>query len=231
MSIQGHAVDLSSHSYSTPSVCASCMGPRTTEVEARVSTKSGNTRTTLTMTFPYCDPCAKRARGEKLRHVLIGVLVAIFGGLAGLLAWEVDIGVGASIRFALELPLAALLAWLVSLGLRPSMPAAPATARGEAVILRDTSGEVLCTNPQFAELLAQANGVTARPATHWLTVELWAPLLALLIGVLVLLSWVKAGAPERTAATNTPAVSQPAAAAKSPAKAPAPTATAKPKKR
>jgi hypothetical protein len=203
MSIQGYVVDLSSHSYETPNCCASCMGPRQTEVEARVSEKSGNIRTTLTMAFPYCDACAKRARWEKVRQVIVGVVAALLAVALALAAWGIDVGVGALIRFALALPLAMVLAALLALLTRQSVPAPPATARGEAVILRDTNGAVLCTNPQFAQLLAQANGATPRPGAQRMTVEVWAPLMALAVGVGVLATWIKIGAPEGTAVAST----------------------------
>jgi hypothetical protein len=179
------------------------MGPRQTQVEARVSEKSGNIRTTLTMAFPYCDACARRARWERVRQVVVGVAAGLVGVGLAFAAWRVDVGVGASIRFALALPLAMVLAALVALLTQQSLPAPPATARGEAVILRDTSGTVLCTNPQFAQLLAQANGGTARPGAQRMTVEVWAPLLALAVGLGVTASWIKVGAPEGTAAAST----------------------------
>jgi hypothetical protein len=202
MSIQGFIVDLSSHSYETPSCCASCLGPRQTQVEARVSEKTGNIRTTLTMAFPYCDACAKRARWEKVRQVIVGVLAALAAVALALAAWRVDVGVGASIRFALALPLGMASAAILALATRQSLPAPPATARGEAVILRDTHGAVLCTNPQFAQILAQANGVTVKPGAQRMTVEVWAPLTALLLGGLVVISWIKVGAPEGTAVAS-----------------------------
>lgn len=231
MSIQGYLVGLSSHSYRTPNHCASCMGARETEVKAQISEKNGNIRTTLTMGFPYCNACAKRAGWEKIRNILVGIMAATFGVGLALTAWGVDFGIGASIRFAILLPLAVLLAFLFALVTRQSEPAPPATARGEAVILRDTSGTVLCTNPQFAELLAQANGTTARPGSHWFTAEAWAPLTALLVGTLVLLYWLKAGAPENTEADrSSPAAAKAAAHSPQPAKKPAPPAP-QPKKK
>jgi hypothetical protein len=203
MSIQGFIVDLSSHSYETPNCCASCMGPRETQVEARYSEKIGNIRRTLTMPFPYCEACAKRARWEKTRQIIVGLVAAALGFATALAAWGVDIGVGTAIRFAVALPLAVALATVLALATRQSVPAPPATARGEAVILRDTSGTVLCTNPQFAQLLAQGNGGTAKPGAQRMTLEAWAPLMALLCGALVLLPWLKAGAPDRSAAAST----------------------------
>lgn len=226
MSIQGFLINLSSHSYETPGCCASCMRPQEMQVEARVSEKSGNIRTTLTMAFPYCNACAKRARWEKVRQIIVGVMAALVGVALAIAAWGVDVGVGASIRFALALPLAAAIAAVLALATRQSLPAPPATARGEAVILRDTSGTVLCTNPQFAQLLAQANGGTPRPGAQRMTVEVWAPLTALLCGVLVLLSWIKVGAPEGTEAPRTQ-VPVAATAANAPAAKPVQPAQAK----
>jgi hypothetical protein len=217
MSIHGFIVDLSSHAYETPSCCSSCLGPQQTQVEARLSQKSGNVRTTLTMAFPYCDPCAKRARREKIRQGIVGVVAALLGVALAFAAWRVDVGVGASIRFALALPLAMVLTAALALVTRQSVPALPATARGEAVILRDTSGAVLCTNPQFAQRLAQANGATPRPGAQHLTVEVWSPLAALLCGVLVLISWIKVGAPQGTiGASTSPTTSAKVASAATP---------------
>src|SRR5690242_19899695 len=59
MSIHGYLVGLSVHSYVAPNCCASCMGARETQVEANISEKSGNVRTTVKMEFPYCNVCAK----------------------------------------------------------------------------------------------------------------------------------------------------------------------------
>jgi hypothetical protein len=130
------------------------------------------------------------------------------------------------------------LAAVLALVTRQSRPAPPATARGEAVILRDTTGAVLCTNPEFAQLLARANGGTSRPGTQRMTVEVWAPLLALALGVGVLATWVKIGAPERTAAASTspPATANAVSAALPPAPGlaqsaqPTPAQSAQPKK-
>lgn len=212
MSIQGWIVDLSSHSYRTPGQCASCMGPRETEVKATVSEKSGNIRTTLTMGFPYCNACAKRAGWEKVRQIIVGLLAAGLGAGLAVGAWALDVGLNPGVRFAAALPVAAGLGLGAALLTRQSKPAPPATARGEAVILRNTSGTVLCTNEQFANLLAQANGRQAKPGSMWMTPEAWAPLTALLCGVLVLLMWVRAGSPgmDSSADSRPPPAAQPA---------------------
>jgi hypothetical protein len=203
MSIQGFIVDLSSDAYETPNCCASCMGPRQTVVTARVSEKTGNVRTTLTLAFPYCEACAKRARREKIRQVIVGIAAAAVGAALALAAWFVDAGAGASVRFAVAVPLATLLAAVLALATRQSLPAPPATARGEAIILRNASGTALCTNPQFAQILAEVNGRTPRPGVQRMTLEVWAPLAAALFGVLVLLSWIQVGAPEGTDVAKT----------------------------
>ena len=216
MSIHGYLVDLSCHSYETPRCCASCMGPQETQVQANISEKSGNIRTTLKMAFPYCNACAKRARWEKVRQILVGSVAGLLGVAFAVAAWWLDVGVETTLRFALALPIAAALTIGLALSTRGSQPSAPATARGEAVILRDTSGTVLCTNPRFAQLLADANATKVKPAVQHLTVEVWAPLTALLCGTLVLLAWVKEGAPSTTASesasTTTTAVTTAAAA-------------------
>jgi hypothetical protein len=105
-----------------------------------------------------------------------------------------------------------MIAVLCALATRQSVPAPPATARGEAVILRDTNGTVLCTNPQFARLLAEANGRAPRPGVQRLTAEVWAALGALMFGVLVLSFWLKDGAREGTAVAAAARTSAPAAA-------------------
>jgi hypothetical protein len=224
MSIQGFLVALTPQSYETPNCCASCLGPRETELKARLSEKSGNIRTTLTMAFPYCNACAKRAKREKIRQILVGLAAALTGAALALAAWRVDLGPVAPIRFAIALPLAAAVAALVALLTRQSIPAPPATARGEAVILQDTRGTVLCTNPQFAQHLAQANGGPATPGAQHLTVEVWAPITALLVGALVAGSWIKVGAPHATATASASPASDPAA---TPPRKPAPAAPAK----
>lgn len=196
MSIQGYIVPLSCHAYRTPDRCASCMGPSETQVEARTSEKRGNRNIGVTMAFPYCNGCAKRAKREKARLYLVLGLGALLGAGLALGAWGVDVGLGASARFAVALPLATALAALLALATRQSIPAPPATARGEAVILRDMSGTVLCTNLEFARLLARTNR-TGEPVIgrQRMTIELWAPLVALAIGVCVLITWYQAGAP------------------------------------
>ena len=193
MSIHGYVVGLSSSSYEAPRCCSSCMGPRETQVVARVSEKSGNIRTTLKMEFLYCNACAKRAHWQNVRKVLIGCLAAVLGVGLAVGAWVLDVGVDTAILFAVALPASAGLAVGLALITRGSVPPAPATARGEAVILQDTSGTVLCTNLRFAQLLAEANGTKVKPGAQHMTVEVLAPLMALLCGVLVLLAWAKEG--------------------------------------
>jgi hypothetical protein len=70
---------------------------------------------------------------------------------------------------------------------------------------------------KFAEFLAQANGRTARPDAQRMTVEVWAPLGALLFGVTVLLFWTGgATAPSTSAPTAAKAASAPAGSAPAP---------------
>jgi hypothetical protein len=194
--IRGWEVDISAHSYSTPSCCSSCCGPRETEVTAKISEKTGNIRHTLTMEFPYCRTCASRARFEKVRQVVVGILSALLGLGLTLSAWAFDVLLEAPFRFAAALVAAIALSGLLALLTRRSIPKPPATARGEAVILRDTTGTVLCTNQRFAEVLATENRARVRPGSKWFTVELWSPVAAALVGTLVLVTWIQAGAPE-----------------------------------
>src|SRR5439155_1234274 len=96
-------------------------------------------------------------------------------------------------------------------------PPSPATARGQAVILRSTDGAVLCTNQRFAELLAEANSASVKRSTMWFTTEAWAPLAAMLVGALVLVFWWRYAPP---------LPSSPAAASPQPARKPIPPARA-----
>jgi hypothetical protein len=191
------------------------------------SERLGRTTRILTMTFPYCDPCAKRANREKVRAVVVGILACAAALALALAAWRLHVAIGAPIRFAVALPLGMAVAALLALVTRPSLPPPPATARGGAVIVKGTDGTVLCTNPRFAELLAQANGVAATPGKHrdWLG----APLLALACGLLVLSVWIKAGG---RADTTVPSASAPVVAntASPPAPTPPQQPTARPRK-
>lgn len=213
MGIQGWLVDLNNHSYSTPPCCASCMGPKEVEIVADVSEKSGNIRTTLRMGFPYCRVCAKRAALEKLRKIVVPLLAALIGAGLAVGAWLLPLPIIALVRFGVAIPFAMAIAFVLGLISQQSRPPAPATARGEAIILRDTNGTVLCTNEQFAWHLAQANGRQPRPGSMFMTTEIISPLTAGLIAVLVLLMWAKAGAPDMTSAPSpAPSPSRPAAA-------------------
>lgn len=191
MATRGFSMHISTGSYRTPGCCASCCGPRETELEARATEKHGNIRTTLTMRFPYCNACSARARKEKVRAVIVLLAAAAFGAAFAAGAWFGEDYVDGAIGFSVALPIAALVAFLLALVTRPGLPPPPATARGEAVILRDTSGTILCTNQQFAELMARANNTSMRPDSQWMTTEAWAPLTALLLGAFVLIFWLK----------------------------------------
>jgi hypothetical protein len=191
MGIQGWQLSISTGSYRTPNVCSSCLGPRETQVEAVVSEKSGNIRTTLRMAFPYCNACGARAARDKWRN---GIVLGVSALLGAVLALGAGVGLAGSgldpiIAFSAGVVAAMVLATGLAFVTRPSVPPAPATARGEAVILRDTSGVVLCTNQRFAELLAEANGATAKPGRTLMSTEIWAPLAAFLVGVLAVLLW------------------------------------------
>lgn len=182
MSIKGWIVHLPSPSYSTPSRCSCCLGPKETELSVQATQKSGNIRTTLTMSFPYCTACAQRAGKEKIRGFLV-FLGAMGIGAAFALAFAcANVFVGLYVRVAI----AAVLAIPAGIGLailtRPPMPPLPASARGEAVFLRNTSGTVLCTNEQYAQSLAQANGRTATPGSKMMDTESWSPF-AVIVGM------------------------------------------------
>jgi hypothetical protein len=221
--IQGWQIALSSSTYRTPNTCSSCLGPREVEVEAEVSEKHGNIRTTLKMSFPYCTPCAGRAKREKTRTALVLVGAAVLGVLFCLGACFVasDGVLEAVLGFGFAILVAAGHSAALSFATRPAIPPAPATARGEAVILRDTSGTVLCTNQRFAEMLAQANGATPRPGSITMTTEAWAPITALLLSVLVVACWGRYGPPMRSSPPPRPA----AVSSPSPKKPTAPAST------
>lgn len=193
MGVQGWQLTISTGTYRTPSFCSSCLGPRETQLEATVSEKSGNIRTTLKMAFPYCHACAARARRESRRAgfvigggVVFGLLFVFAAGafMAGDLLDPI-------LSFVIGILLAMGIATGIAFATRPGPPPAPATATGEAVILRDTGGTVLCTNQRFAEMLGEANSATPKPGSTFMTTEMWAPLAALFVGVFVTLLWAK----------------------------------------
>lgn len=220
MGIEGWQLTLSTSTYQTPPMCASCLGPRETEVKAVVSEKAGNIRTTLTMGFPYCTPCSKRAEREKTWTALVMVAAVVLGGALALGAWVEDRAIHPAIGFPAAILVAAGLSAGIAFATRPGRPPPPATARGQAVILRSTDGAVLCTNQRFAELIAEANGASVTRSTLWFTTEAWAPLAAILIGTLVLVFWWRY-APPLPSSVHSPAVSpQPARKPAPPARAP-----------
>jgi hypothetical protein len=186
VSVKGWIVHLPSPSYSTPSRCASCLGPKETEISVQATSKSGNIRTTLTMSFPYCAACARRAAKERVRGLVVFLGAMAIGGACALAFALANVFVELPIREII----AAIFAIPAGIGLalvtRPPMPAAPATARGEAIFLRSTSGDVLCTNEAFAQSLAQANRTGARPGSKLMTTESWAPFAVILGGGLAI---------------------------------------------
>jgi hypothetical protein len=226
LGIEGWQLNLSTGTYQTPSVCSSCLGPREVEVKAVVSEKAGNIRTTLTMGFPYCTPCSKRAEAEKRWTGLVMIAACVLGGALAMGAWVEDRALYPGIGFPAAILIAAGLSAALAFATRPGAPPPPATARGQAVILRSTDGAVLCTNQVFAERLAQANNASLTPATMWFTTEAWAPLGAMLIGTLVLLMWWKYAPPLPASPSSPPAAASPAA--RRPAPPPARTPTPKP---
>jgi len=226
MSVQGWIVRLSTGSYRTPNVCGSCLGPRTQERTVTATEKSGNIRTTLRMSFPYCDPCYKRATMAAIMAGVVGVGAAFLGAAASAVAWfaAADDILDPVIGFIALPLLAAGIAFALAMITRPALPPQPATARGDAVILRDTSGTVLCTNQRFADMLAQANSTGVAPGSMWFTSEKWTPLIAVLCSFFVFAMWLKA-APKHSYPPPRPTVNAPAPRPMTP---PAPTT---PKKR
>jgi hypothetical protein len=219
MGVQGWQLSISTGSYRTPNMCSSCLGPRETQVEAVVSEKNGNIRTTLRMEFPYCNACGARATRDKRRNAVVLVVSALLGAILSL-GMGVALGGGVVdpvVAFSAGVLAAMLLAAGLAFATRPSVPPPPATARGEAVILKDTSGIVLCTNQRFAELLGEANGATPAPGRTVMSTEIWAPLAAFLVGVLAVLLWARVdpyafrSRPAPRATTPAPSPARPAA--------------------
>ncbi len=173
MSVKGWLVHIPAGSYSTPSRCASCLGPKQTEISVEATSKSGNIRTTLTMSFPYCTACAQRAARERIRGVVVFLGAMAIGAAFALAFAFANVFVGLYVRTAIAALFAIPVGIGVALATRPPMPPLPATARGDAIFLRDTSGTVLCTNEQFAQSLAQANNTSATPGSKTMSTESW----------------------------------------------------------
>jgi hypothetical protein len=182
VSVKGWIVHLPSPGYSAPSRCASCLGPKETELRSQATSKSGNIRTTLTMSFPYCTPCAQRAAKERMRGVLVFLGAMVIGAAFALAFAFANVFVGLYIRTAIAAVFGIGAGFAFAIATRPAMPPAPATARGEAIFLRNTSGTVLCTNEQFAQSLAQANGRGATPGAKMMTTESWSVFAVILGG-------------------------------------------------
>ncbi|MEP7126151.1 MAG: hypothetical protein ABJE95_34780 [Byssovorax sp.] len=186
MSVKGWLVHLPSPSYSTPARCASCLGPKETEIAVQATSKSGNIRTTLTMRFPYCTACAQRAGKEKIRGVGVFFGAMLIGAAFALAFAFANVFVGLYVRTAIAAILAIPAGFALARLTRPPMPPLPATSRGEAIFLRNTSGTVLCTNEQFANALAQANGRGATPGSKWMDTEGWSVFAVILGGGLAI---------------------------------------------
>jgi hypothetical protein len=182
VSIQGWLVQLPLHGYSTPPRCASCCGPKETEVFVQTTEKQERSRVTLTMGFPYCLSCAKRLAHERLRGALVIAGSLVIGVALALAFAFANVLVGLAIRAAIAAVLGVAAALALALATRPPLPPPPASARGDAVILRGTSGLVLCTNQEFAQSLAQANRTVATPGSKWMTSATWAVFAVLLGG-------------------------------------------------
>ncbi len=168
MANEGRVVTLNASSYNTPPYCCSCGAPKQTEIETSRSQKRGNVTTTLKMSFPYCGPCAERARAYKAKLIIavavavaIAILVTLLvlaipalplavGIVLGLLA-----GVGGSVGAAI--------------GLRPPIPLLPATSRGEAARILGFDGiertKVHVTHGHWGDELARANNAISQPSS------------------------------------------------------------------
>lgn len=186
---QGWAVALEGNAHHKPRTCASCGAPRKKQVVLQTSRRSGNVTTILRMQMPYCTPCASRVRGAGIRMMVLYAFVTaamvVVPSVAGVAAHEVGVE-------PLSLAVAAvavtfLVSLVATLVLLPKMPAAPATARGEAASVTQyhESGRVdlFCTNADFAQKLAVANRAVITPASRFRFVELgalaWSAVLAI----------------------------------------------------
>jgi hypothetical protein len=165
---EGRLVTLNSSSYSTPPVCCSCGAPQQTTVSTKlVKGRAGGGSTTLTMNFPYCQPCADRVKAFKAKRV-VAVVVALGAALAmgGLVFALPMLPMAVSVGIALLLGVGGAVG--VTLALKPKAPPAPATTAGEAVRIhsfKPGGGRTVlhCTNTTWAEHFAHANGVQTVP--------------------------------------------------------------------
>lgn len=162
MATEGRIVKISSSSFRTPPTCCSCGAPQQTEIEAKHSQKSGNVTTTLRMSIPYCQPCAERAKSFKTKKMLAPLIPLAFALVIGGLVFAVPaIPLVAGLVIALVVGAGGSIG--AAIGLRPPMPVAPATARGEGARILSFSDNnqvtLYCTNPAWGDAFAQANGV------------------------------------------------------------------------
>ena len=175
---EGWTVPLGNSGYATPPTCASCNGPRKTQVVLQTSKRSGNVTTILRMKMPYCDACAARVSGAGIRMmVLFCVVTTVAIGLPGA-AGVVDLGAAPLLVAAGGGGVAMLLTVAAALVMLPKKPAGSATARGEAATVSryDDAGniDIFCTNGEWAQRLATANRTQATPTTRYRLIEILA---------------------------------------------------------
>lgn len=165
---EGRIVTLHSSSYSTPPVCCSCGAPQQTTIATKQSKgRAGGGSTTLTMNFPYCQPCADRAKAFKSKQVM-AVLIALAASavVAGLVFAIPALPMVAAIVVAAVIGIGGTIG--AAVGMKPKDPPLPATAAGEAVrILSFKPGggqtQLYCSNATWAEHFARANNAPIIP--------------------------------------------------------------------
>lgn len=193
MSIQGWLVQISTLRYGgfkLPSCCSNCGGPHERDVKTKKGEKNGTIFTTLTLRFPYCLPCAKRVTLDKIRRTLVLTFAVILGIALPIGAWACDVLFETGARLIIAVPIAVAIMAPLAFVTRLPAPKPPKTARGEAVILQDTSGTVLCTSQRFAQLICDANGIQMKPGRQRFTTELKAIGLTTVFSLWVFIFWV-----------------------------------------
>ena len=134
MGQQGFDVVLMSSSFAHPPRCSSCGGPQETTLDAKKMQQQGNWRTTRTFQIPYCNACASRAKSTRMKGWLFGgatLGIALVFSLLSLVApgLPFPVLIGLPVILSLGFAIVAMTA------LAPKVPAAPATAKGDAVRL------------------------------------------------------------------------------------------------
>jgi hypothetical protein len=168
MANEGRVVTLNASSYKTPPYCCSCGGPQQTQIATSRSQKRGNVTTTLKMNFPYCNACAARVKAYKAKlTVAVVVVVAISLVVGGLVIAIPGLPLAVAVVIGLVVGVGGSIG--VALGLRPPMPPAPATSRGEAARIIGFKGaeqtRVHVSHAQWGDEFARGNNAIAQPSS------------------------------------------------------------------